>query len=663
MLRLFFKESRQLLPIGALWLAVVVLNYIMQFATQRVDEQTFSSWCDGYCDYNSGTTVVVFSALIALVTAYSLFPREHDDATIDFLRALPVSRPAIFVSKVLAAWILLCCINVLGYVIDAAMLQANPESMGGIFYPQVWTTLLWRDCLMAFILLSHGILLSWFRTVGLLIYAIYLLLLMWAESVFGTSGVWSIFTLMSNEYDGSKLIVNDRALTIHTIVAVGILFVAYLLWNRTESSVSGGKPRTRGLKVLRTLLGIAGFVVLAAILVYRVGVGTGNSGSADLKVATTEHYRFVFPAAKETTMQYMLEHAESDYEKLGDILGVTTLPSIRVDLSAQSEHAAGLASWKKIQMDLNAFDADVSQRRVLSHETTHVLQAVISDRAMSRHYAATKFFIEGMAQYTSFEVVPEIARRDSNWQLAAISWQRQNIEFNDLIDEAGFSERFDPELHYSLGDLWTRAFVSTCGESAMGDFLRASGREDAVKVMPADIFWRDTTRIIDCDLDTVNEQWRQQMEELHASIEPARFPMFTDIAIKRDESTDQIIIEAVLAAYDGDSDQRSAIVREDSDSADSADSADSGDSGDSADSADSFDMPERFIVRVGAASTRLAAGVDPTYRGQLVEQSGKALVRFVVPSSAISGTRFRYQLGYTPSSGSRYYYETWRRGS
>ena len=81
-----------------------------------------------------------------------------------------------------------------------------------------------------------------------------------------------------------------------------------------------------------------------------------------------------------------------------------------------------------------------------------------------------------MAQYTSFEVVPEVARRDSNWQLAAISWQRQNIEFNDLIDEAGFSERFDPELHYSLGDLWTRAFVTTCGESAMGDFLRASGR-------------------------------------------------------------------------------------------------------------------------------------------------------------------------------------------
>ena len=116
--------------------------------------------------------------------------------------------------------------------------------------------------------------------------------------------------------------------------------------------------------------------------------------------------------------------------------------------------------------------------------------------------------------------------------------------------------------------------------------------------------------------------------------------------------TDQIIIEAVLAAYNGDSDQRSAIVREDIDSEDiDSEDIDSEDiDSEDIDSADSFEMPERFIVRIGAASTRLAAGVDPTYRGQLVEEDGKALVRFVVPPSAISGTRFRYQLGYTPST-------------
>ena len=150
MLKLYLKETRQLLPIGALWLVVVALNYIVQFFTERFDEQTFGGWCEGYCDYNSSATVVIFTALIALVTAYSLFPREHDDATIDFLRALPVSRSSLFIGKVLAAWMLLCLINVLSYALDAIILSFNPESIGGRFYPQVWGTLLWRDCLVAF---------------------------------------------------------------------------------------------------------------------------------------------------------------------------------------------------------------------------------------------------------------------------------------------------------------------------------------------------------------------------------------------------------------------------------------------------------------------------------------------------------------------------------
>jgi len=653
MLRLLAKESRQLLPITCLWLAVLLLNFIIQFATERHDEQTFASWCEGYCDYSSSASIMILTALIALVTAYSLFPREHDDATIDFLRALPLHRSSVFMAKVLAAWILLSFINILGYGIAAFLLTLNPESIGGRFYPQVWTTLLWRDCLVAFIILSHGILLSWFRTVGLIIYAIYLLLLMWAESALGSSGIWSIFTLLSNEYDGSELIVNSRALVFHTGVAVVMLFVANALWSRTDSSVSGGKTGTRAMKVFRSLLTVCAFAILALILVYRVGVGSGSAVSEDLRVANTEHYRFVYKPVREDTMQYIIEHAEKDYAALAQLLGVSDLPRIRVDLSKQSEHAAGLATWKKIQMDLDAFEADISQRRVLSHETTHVLQAVESDRALSRNYSAVKFFIEGMAQYTSFEVVPEQGRRDSNWQLAAVSWHRQNIEFNDLINEAEFSERFDPELHYSLGDLWIRAFVNTCGESAMGDFLRATGRDGAVSNLPAAIFWRDTTAHIDCDLDTVNEQWRQEMQSLYVSVEQARFPEFTDIVIERSEQSGQIIVTAALAAYDEN--------EENNDQSDVKFTSEISNDTATVDEGSRVQIPQRFVIRVGAASTRLAAGVDPVYRGQLIE--GTQSVSFSIPESAITGSRFRYQLGYSPSSGSRSYYETWRRGS
>lgn len=650
MISLIAKELRQLRPIAWLWLAVLVLGYGMQFFTERVDEQTFGSWCEGYCEYSSNAGVAVFLVLLALVTAYSLFPREHDEATIDFLRALPVSRPAIFVAKVVAAWLILCAINILSYGIDRALLASNPESIGGIFYGQVWLTLLWRDCLFMFIILAHGVLLSWFRTLGLVIYSLYLIGLMWAESALGSSGNWSIFSLLSNQYRGSELIVNSRGLAIHTGVALLVLLLAYRLWSRSDSSAAGGKRSSRGLKLANALFAIAGFVVLGAIMIYRIGVDTGTAPSDDLAVTATEHYRFVYHARREPVVQYLVEHAEADLEALGEILGVKTLPDIRVDLSAQSEHAAGLAQWKKILMDLDAFSEDISQRRVLSHETTHVLQAIESNRALSNNYNAAKFFIEGMAQYTSFAIVPEQQRRRSNWELASVSWQRQGIRFDDLIASAEFARQYDAELHYSLGDLWTRAMVSTCGLSSLGDFLRATGREEAVRDLPAAIFWRDTMREIDCDLDTVNVTWRQQMAELYEQVDTDQYPVFSDVVIKRDAEGEQILISAKLSKAPVD----------DSDAPEAATApAVAGNQEED----DAWQLPERFIVRIGGISTQLAGGVDPVFRGQISGEGDDQRIEFLVPSYAVPGQRFRYQLGFTPLPDSRYYYESWRRAS
>lgn len=656
MRRLISKELRQLLPIGYLWLAVLALGYAMQFFSERIDEETFGGWCEGYCDYSGNTAVAIFSVLIALVTAYSLFPREHDDGTIDFLRSLPISRRGLFLSKAAAAWILLAAIYLLSYLIDVLLLASNPESLGGLFYWQVWFTLLWRDCLFAFIIICHGILLSWFRTLGLIIYAVYLLGLMWVESSSGSAGVWSIFSLLSNEYQGSELIVNSRALTIHTVVAVIMLFVAYRLWNRTDSRMVGGKEKTRGSRVFQVLLSLFGFLIVVIVLVDKVGVGTGTSKNESQKVIATEHYRFFYNDAQSEVVSYMVDYAEKDLQALGELLNIDDLPSMRVDLTAQSEHAAGLAKWKKILMDLDAFEDDISQRRVLSHETTHVLQATESSRALADNHSATKFFIEGMAQYTSFEVVPEVIRRRSNWELAAVAWQRQSIEFADLINAAAFSEKFDADLHYSLGDLWTKAMVDTCGVASLGDFLRATGRSDAIRNLPAALFWRDTTRFIGCDLDTVNVTWQTQMQALVDSADSLAYPKYTDISVDKDPATRQIRIRASLGAADDD------VSRIESGTA-ADDSIDTETDQSSTRLNSRIKIPARFTVRTGRISTQLSAGVDPQFRGQLKMEEGVQFVEFLIPERAVPGTRFRYQLGFTPSDDGRYYYEAWRRGS
>ncbi|MFK7890368.1 MAG: ABC transporter permease [Granulosicoccus sp.] len=632
---LLIKEWRQLFPIACLWLALLLLGYFMQFATERVDEKTFSGWCDVYCDVGSDVVYAIVSIIIAMITAYSLFPREHDDATIDFLRALPISRKHIFIAKFMAAWLLLCSVSLLSFVIDAFVLKSNPESIGGRFYYQVWFTLLWRDFLFMFVILSHGVLLSWFRTLGLVVYAIYLIALMWMESRWGSSGIWSVFSMLSNQYDGSQLLVNQRSLIFHSMMALAVLAIAYRLWGRTESSVMGSRNPGVGLRLMQGVFTAVAFIGVAGFLFYQVNLNTGNSDQAKLRVVSTEHYRFVYPSDKEATVQYILSHAESDYLELVELLGVDTdnVPDIRVDLSAQSEHAAGLATWKKILMDLNSFSDDISQRRVLSHETTHVLQSVESDRALMKNHSAVKFFIEGMAQYTSFEVVPEQIRRELNWELASVSWERQGIEFRDLIDAAGFAEKYDVELHYSLGDIWTSAFVDVCGSEALGEFIRATGREGLISSLPAEIFWRTTMQYIGCDLDTVNEHWRTKLEEVYEQVPKTRFPVYSDVVVRRDDAAGMLKITASLES-DGNA-------------------------------TGEFDQPTRFIVRVRRSSHQLSSGVDPLYRGRLLPDSenGSQRIQFQIPLAATEGSRFRYQLGYSPSEESRYYYGIWRRGS
>ena len=636
MIALVVKEFRQLLPIAWLWLAILALGYAARFFTERIDEQTFSGWCEGYCDPGTGALVAAVLILLTTITAYSLFPREHDDSTIDFLRALPLSRSRIFVAKVLAGWLLLCAVNVTSYGIDAALLASNPESLGGRFVGQVWWTLLWRDCLFALVILSHGVLLSWFRITGLVVYALYVLLLMWYESTQGSAGLLSVFGMLANDYEGQRLVVNTPAIVVHVVLALVLLALAQRLWSRTESAAAGGEGAAsrggragRGRAVLGGVLFAFAFAALGSLTLYLSDNEHGGVLEADLGTAVTDHYRFVYRESDAATVAYLLEHAEADLAGVAEMLGVDEVPLVRVDLTATNEHAAGLAGWKKIRMDLGSFEEDISQRRVLAHEMTHVLQSTESDRALARHFATTRFFIEGMAQHISFEVVPEPERRAANHALAAVAHDRQGIRFEDLIDDAAFGERFDPELYYSLGDLWSLALVDACGERVLGDFLRAAGREGASRDIGGALFWRDTFRASGCELDAVNSVWASRMAALLDTVDEGRFPEFEDILVTRDAEAGVVRLEATLDPPTGE------LVE-----------------------------PARVVARV-KEDGRLSAGVDPVFPGTLERDGERVRVRFAVPERAVSGTRFRYQLGYEPGGAldSRVYYDSWRDGT
>ncbi len=631
---LIFKELRQLLPIAWLWLAVIALGFASRLIGSRADEETFASWYEGYLDVGSDPMIAAVAALVGLVTAWSLFPREIDDSTIDFLRALPVSRTQVFMAKYLAAVLLVSCLTIFSYGIDALLLAWNPESLGGKFYPQVFYTLIWRDIVFSAIIVAHGVLISWFRVTGLVVYVIYLLGVAWLESSAGGAGLFSVLSILSNEYHGSRLVVDLRAIVVHAIVAFFLLCIAHFLWGRAASARSGGKQRSRAGGFWRALLSVGAFLALGVTLLRITASENGGLVDDSLSVATTAHFRFAFHPADERTVNYLLAHADEDFKELGARLGADELPTVRVNLAAASEHAAGLATWKTIRMDLDTFEADVSQRRVLSHEAVHVMQSVLSNRALARHFGATRFFVEGMAQYLSFAIVPEEQRRSSNRAIAAVAWKRQDIRFDDMSDP-GFASRHDPDLYYSLGDLWTESFVAVCGEAALGDFLRAAGSDDVPRSLSGTVFWHGTLVALGCELERVNDQFQQDMQSLYERTDRSRFPVFDSARVSR-LPDGRVRIIATLGAEPDESGVSPELNQD--------------------------ELPARFTVRVGSNAS-LVAAVDPVFRGRIERSEGEVQIIYEVPARAVPRSRFEYQLGYSPYADSRVWYDTRRTGT
>jgi len=492
MIRLIGKELRQLLPYTFLWLSLLALFIGVELSTLRIDESSYFSWCDEYCNVGANTDIALFNIVLYMIAAYSLFPREFDESTIDFLRSLPIARTKIYIAKIASAWILLCSLLLLERILQFSLLSFNTQSITGTRYLYNDALFLTRDCLFAFVVVAHGVIVSWFRTIGLIIYSAYLVVLAWLETMnsqsgVGESGIYNILTFFDNEYYGSTLLVDWTSIGFHVAVAIVLLLIGYKLWTNTDS-----RPRASSAKKLNRILPVVfSVVVFISFAVYMLNLMLVTSTESELKKLETDHYKYSYRASNEAAMEKLQTFAESDYDALVELLGVIDQPVIRVDMTSDSSHALGLASWKKIRMVLkNESEVDPLYRRVLSHETAHVFQSVESKRTLAKSANSVGFFIEGMAQYTSFTIVPDTESRESNWLISSIAWQRHNIKFEELANRSVFESLYDPELLYGIGDIWVEAMAQTCGQSSVGDFLRAIGRDSAPPNLGGTTYWR-----------------------------------------------------------------------------------------------------------------------------------------------------------------------------
>ncbi len=537
----------------------------------------------------------------------------------------------IFVAKFLAAFIVVMASQLLALGLGVLLLSLNPQSMDGLFYPDVFFKNVLRDTVFIFTGLAYGVFLSCFRLLGMLVFFVYLAVLFWWEVRFGGAGLISHFSILRVDFYANTLLLPWRAFAVQTSISLVLLIIACHFWSRDARRAG---ERDRSTRWTRRFIGVGSvvvFVFLALVMAFVAGFGLDDPrlSSSDEKFETTEtaHYRFVSRRSDQPRVDFMREYADQDYQLLMAKLDAKDVGLLQTDLTADTRHVAGLAIGKRLQLDISGFEPDTWFRRVLSHETVHVFQSSESDNRLRRYSAATHFFIEGMAQYLSFSIVDDTGAREKNWQLAAVARKKQGIEFDDILDHNEFSRRHDSELAYSLGDTWVSALVDVCGEQVLGEFLRQVGVTTSSPGVSARQFWNENLSAIGCNLSSVGDHWRQTLESLSTSTIPGLFPDIVGVDVWRDNkavgSADTLTVKVTL---DGDHPET---------------------------------IPEDFYLKIRAAST-LVSAPNRVFNGQQLD-ADPLTAQFTVPVSQAPSGILEFQAGYVPKTGGRAYYAPWRR--
>ena len=646
---LLWKEFRHLSPYAALWAGLVLLYFGTELYTHRIDEVSFYGWCEQYCDFGTSPELVLFSLIFNLIIAYGLFTNEYESRSIDYLRSLPLSPQVIFFSKVLAGWLFLCVLIAFEHVIQYLLMLTNSQSLTGKWYYQIDFSFFYRECLFAFVILCHGVFISWFKVLGLMVYSGYLVAVLTLETQFSISKNYNVLRFYHNEFYGQQLIIDWEIVGLHLFIATVLLIVSYFLW-RNRDSVQFVSRSGKLRKVISIVMTILAFVSINLLWVAMLETKQGQSDTSSLKTETTDHYRFVYKTNKQEAMDALLASADNDYKALAELLGTSDMPIIDADMSSENPHVLGLASWKKILLRLSNDTNDVVlNRRVLSHETAHVFQSTESDGKLTESVNSIDFFVEGMAQYTSFSIVSDELARRQNWLTSAVAWDRQQIKFDELANKSLFDEKYDAHLLYGIGDVWVEALVQVCSEPILGEFLREHQKKDAPIRLSGYRYWFNMLGRLGCDLEQVNAKWRSLLRSQLESNATVAYPIIENIQVAPSKEAHLVDITATMVSSGEVSKANDSLLSGNS----SADAPGSNNG-----------IPDEVFIKV-RSEKGFGRSVDPVLSGEIVDIKNTATgytakLRFTINKSLLIQGRLDYQLGYPPEIDSRIYFDKWR---
>jgi hypothetical protein len=649
MLALYRKELRGLFPMLVLSMFLVSGDLISRPITERLDEDTFSDVA-GLMP-GDGTFLAFILWIIAFMVAFAAMPREHDEGTIEFLYALPVTRRGIFLAKAMAGLTTLAITCAMGQVTNAIIVSWNPTSFDG---EQLSLTLAARAALVHFLAAAvaygHGLFASFFRRFGLIPYALAGYVMVVVQEIAPELSWLNPLQLGRFDYVGRLLVIPTGDALFHLGVSGFAAFLAYVLWmGRWEGVRNAFAQRSLGLTLgfgcAMVLLFVVGFFVMGFWAVSEYGDHPPEDPSQPpstaersftTSTAHTEHYTFVYPDNLHDEAMRLITRADRVLASATSVMAEPRTPSITVDLAEVSSHHEGIAAGERIRLGL-VEQPSWRLVHVLAHESTHVLQGQASATRLMEHGETTRYFVEGTAEWVAFEVTtaPDTVMTEDELReerelralsrlVAVTSWERHQIGFDDLFSNTTMTSRWDTTLAYPLGETLGEAISRACGHDGVGHLAQSFARPDMPQDATHETLMRDALASFACDYERVGSAWDALLAET-AAAERARIdaiPRLSGGVVESDES--ETIVEATL---------------------------------------DRAPLPhEHYSVRVRADASTPDTEVRGV-TGEIVEGSEPRRVRFRIPRGNVRGTHFEILFSVVVDERAFPYSEAWQGAS
>lgn len=519
------KEFRAQRPFGLLIVFLVALDLTEFTIGAFPDTHSLGALLNAHsAESEAGFVLLVLATALAL----ALLPREKDEGTLEFLDGLPCTRGRIFAAKAITGVSVLGLYPLLGNVSGLVLHRLGRTSLDPEWPWSLLGGMLAIEWFVCAALVGVGLALSFFRRfaffmLGVLVGA-YLALdagqVAWVHHFDFTAALRYTFRHGEIDVAWTQLGVLGAMGT----AGYGIAALAFQMQGDRAARVFGWIERhhLRGpLAAMGTAAMIAVWIAVGARIasMSESEEDEGDEPAAVYREWQTSRlhaggYIFLYPSNLRERAAALGERASEVHEKVRAFFAAEPVGEIVADLDSSLRHVAATAEWKRVNMSITHTRKLPEQLAVLGHETTHVYIDAISDLRLKRAWAAARWWHEGLASYVEFRFFREPGEVAQLRRVAAGAHARKASEFELLVDDDAWRAKHDPDLAYSLGEVFFESLIAEHGDEAPGKILRALARKDAPEDVEGLDLWRDAFQACGWDMSRTISSYYERLQAL-----------------------------------------------------------------------------------------------------------------------------------------------------